>query len=87
MRDLHSVLYQKDAADTERFNIVLDQIGQMRKDFERHREDGHPYNTRAETIREEIKLDTAKASIVARVLAGATLAAGLAVTFLRGWVP
>jgi hypothetical protein len=73
---LYKSLYELDQGLSERFTTVMDAIlgaqdlaVQLRADFEGHRNDGHPFNQRAEIIKEEIRLDGKKAAIAAGVLA------------------
>jgi hypothetical protein len=78
---LYKALYELDQGLSDRFTTVMDAIlsaqalaTQLRADFEVHRIDGHPYNQRAEVIKEEIKLDAKKAAVVAGMLATMTAA-------------
>jgi hypothetical protein len=86
-KDLKAVLYDLDVGLSERFNIVLDAIGQLREDFETHRRDGHPHTDHANIVKETLRRDAEeqrreakKADIVARLLAvfAAFISAGTA---------
>mgnify|MGYP001587213736 CR=1 FL=1 len=61
---LYEALYKLDQGISERFTELIVGQNQLRRDFERHREDGHPITSQAE----QIKLDTKKAAIGAGLL-------------------
>lgn len=89
LRDLHAFMYVKDQADTQRFNIVLEQIGGVRRDLSTHIADTTKHSD-GSVIRAEIERDAAKAGVAAKwlglglVVAGAIT--GLVVSATKGWL-
>jgi hypothetical protein len=90
---LYKALYDLDQGLSSRLTTILDVVVcaqdaalQLREDFEAHREDGHPQNRQAETVREEIKLDTKKAAIVASVLTLLTVVTTLLLAAISGGI-
>jgi len=69
--------WRQDISLTERFNIIFVDLLQLRRDFEAHRVDGHPFTDRAGVVKEEIKLDARKAAVVAAFLTVIAAVAGL----------
>lgn len=88
--ELYKALYTLDQRLGERDTALLTLIGGVRTDFSNHAKDGHPWNQQAERVREEIKLDAAKAGVAAKwlslglVIAGAVV--GLIVSIAKGWL-
>ena len=75
---LYQALYDLDQGISERFTELIVGQNQLRRDFERHREDGHPIVSQAE----QVKLDTKKAAIAAGLLALLTAIATVAGKFV-----
>lgn len=78
--DLYKALYNLDQGLSERYTSIASDIRegvslvrQLRQDFEKHREDGHPSYDRSSIVKEEIRLDAKKAALGTALLGFLTI--------------
>ena len=79
---LYQALYDLDQNMAEAFTQVHEGLNDLRGDLSNHAADGHPYTQKAETVREEIRLDARKMGVLGGLLAIAATLGGLLVKAL-----
>ena len=84
---LYQALYDLDQGLGKRFTSIADSINLISEAIQNHMKDGHPFTDRAAVVKEEIKLDTRKAAVVAALLGVGTVSLTLITEVLRRALP